>query len=55
MKQDEDEDSSLTGLSAREESNPPKKTALVKRKRLVHSGLSQIAATGLTVKSDDEA
>jgi len=55
IKQDEDEDSDLTELSAGEESNPPKKTAPVKRKKLVHSGLSQIAATGLTLKSDDEA
>jgi hypothetical protein len=55
MTQDEDEDSSLTELSAGEESTPPKETAPVKRKKLVHSGLSQIAATGLILKSDDEA
>jgi hypothetical protein len=55
MTQDEDEDSDLTELSAGEESNPPKKTASVKRNKLVHSGLSQVVATGLTLKSDDEA
>ena len=53
--QDEDGDSDLTELSAGEESNQPEKAASVKRKKLVHSGLSQIAATGLTLRSDDEA
>lgn len=54
MRQDEDDESSLTELSAGEEPKPPKMTTTAKRKKLVHSGLSQIAATRLTLKSDED-
>lgn len=54
-KEDDSDESSLTEMSEEDESDVPKKKAPAKRKKLTHSGLSQITASGLTLKGETKS